>query len=59
MLQDSEAAQISFLKEVMPWMDSQPWIEIYSYFGVFEDFLINGAGTGLSNIGHTFAAFTG
>jgi len=25
-------------------MDSQSWIERYSYFGIFEDFLINGAG---------------
>jgi hypothetical protein len=44
MLQDSEANQIAFLKEVMPWMDAQSWIAKYSYFGVFEDFLINGAG---------------
>lgn len=59
MLQDSEAAQIAFLEEVMPWMDSQSWIERYSYFGVFEDFLINGAGTGLSNIGKTYATYSG
>jgi hypothetical protein len=58
MLQDSEAGQIAFLKEVMPWMDAQPWIQKYSYFGAFEDFLINGAGTGLSNIGTVYASYT-
>jgi hypothetical protein len=58
MLQDSEAAQIAFLEEVMPWMDAQPWIHRYSYFGIFEDFLINGAGNGLSNIGLTYATYT-
>jgi len=25
-------------------MDSQSWIGRYVYFGVFEDFLVNGAG---------------
>jgi hypothetical protein len=59
MLQDSEANQIAFLQEVMVWMDAQDWIERYSYFGVFEDFLINGAGDGLSNIGKTYATYTG
>jgi hypothetical protein len=59
MLQDSEASQIAWLKEVMPWMDAQPWIQRYSYFGVFEDFLINGAGNGLSNIGQVYASYTG
>jgi hypothetical protein len=58
MLQDSEANQIAFLEQVMPWMDSQSWIQRYSYFGVFEDFLINGAGSGLSNIGKTYASYT-
>ncbi|TAQ86806.1 hypothetical protein B7494_g4888 [Chlorociboria aeruginascens] len=58
MLQDSEANQIAWLEEVMPWMDAQSWITRYSYFGVFEDFLINGAGSGLSNIGKTYASYT-
>jgi hypothetical protein len=55
MLQDSEANQIAWLKQVLPWLDGQAWIGRYAYFGVFEDFLINGAGTGLSNIGKTYA----
>jgi hypothetical protein len=59
MLQDSEANQIAFLEAAMPWMDSQSWIQRYAYFGVFEDFLINGAGSGLSNIGKTYASYTG
>lgn len=58
MLQDSEAGQIAFLKEVMPWMDAQDWIERYAYFGVFEDFLVNGAGDGLSDLGRTYATYT-
>ena len=55
MLQDSEDSQIAWLKQVLPWMDQQSWIQKYAYFGVFEDFLINGAGTGLSNIGEAYA----
>ena len=55
MLQDSEANQIAWLKQVLPWMDQQSWIQKYSYFGVFEDFLINGQGSGLSNIGKAYA----
>ena len=58
-LQDSEANQIAFLEAVIPWMDCQSWIQKYSYFGVFEDFLINGAGSGLPNIGKTYAFYTG
>lgn len=58
MLQDSEANQIAFLETVMPWMDAQSWIVRYAYFGVFETYLINGAGTGLSNIGQTYATYT-
>ena len=59
MLQDSEDAQIAFLEDVMPWMDQQDWIERYAYFGCFETYLINGAGTGLSSIGQTYATYTG
>lgn len=59
MLQDSEAAQIAFLEAVMPWMDSQDWIARYAYFGAFETYLINGAGDGLSDIGQTYATYTG
>ena len=55
MLQDSEANQIAWMKQVLPWMDSQSWIGRYAYFGVFEDSLVNGAGTRMSNIGHTYA----
>jgi hypothetical protein len=55
MLQDSEENQIAWMKEVLPWMDAQPWIGRYSYFGVFETFLINGAGNGLSQIGQAYA----
>jgi hypothetical protein len=58
MLQDSEDAQIAFLQTVMPWMDQQSWIERYAYFGVFETYLINGAGDGLSNVGKTYATYT-
>lgn len=59
MLQDSEENQIAFLEELMPWMDSQSWIARYAYFGAFEDFMINGAGSGISSVGQTFATYTG
>ena len=59
MLQDSEENQVAWLKEVMPWMDAQDWIEKYSYFGVFELFLINAAGNGLSDVGQVYKDFSG
>jgi len=55
-LQDSDANQIAFLKEVLPWMDSQSWIGRYAYFGPFETFLINGAGNGLSDVGQAYVS---
>lgn len=58
MLQDSEANQIAFLEDVMSWMDARDWVERYAYFGVFELMLIDGAGTGISKIGQTYATYS-
>ncbi|RAO68623.1 uncharacterized protein BHQ10_004635 [Talaromyces amestolkiae] len=55
-LQDSDANQVAFLQEVLPWMDQQSWIERYAYFGPFETFLINGAGNGLSDVGKAYVS---
>lgn len=43
MLQDSEADQIAFLKEAIPWMNAEDWIERHPSFGVFATFLTNAA----------------
>jgi hypothetical protein len=51
----TEAQQIAFLQQVLPWLDSQSYVARYAYFGVFPNYLINSAGTGLSNLGMTYA----
>ncbi|CCX05722.1 hypothetical protein FPQ18DRAFT_106351 [Pyronema domesticum] len=38
----SPEKQAEFIKTVTPWMDAQDWIERYSYFGVFENWLLQG-----------------
>jgi len=55
----TDAEQIAFLEGVMPWLDSTSYVIRYSYFGVFEDYLVNSDGTGLSDIGTTYATYTG
>lgn len=37
-----QGRQVNFLRAVLPWMDAQPWIERYSYYGVFEGLLLQG-----------------
>ncbi len=51
----SEDQQIAFLQTVLPWLDSQSYVERYAYFGVFPEYLINDAGTGLSDLGVAYA----
>lgn len=54
-----EKEQISFLQEVLPWLDAQDYVERYSYFGVFPGFLANENGDGLSDLGDVYATYTG
>jgi hypothetical protein len=51
----TDAQQISFLQTVLPWLDSTSYVSRYAYFGVFQDYLVNSAGTGLSDIGTAYA----
>lgn len=51
----TEAQQIAFLKEVLPWMDEQDYVQRYAYFGAFPNDLVNAAGTGLSDLGVAYA----
>ncbi|KAI9771733.1 MAG: hypothetical protein M1839_002747 [Geoglossum umbratile] len=53
----SQDQQIAFLKTVMPWLDAQPYVERYSYFGVFEGSLVSGGAP--SALGSTFNSYTG
>ncbi|KAF1941613.1 hypothetical protein EJ02DRAFT_194957 [Clathrospora elynae] len=50
----------TFLKQVLPWLDSQSWIERYAYNMVAPTtdtpFLINAAGNGLSSTGQVYAS---
>lgn len=43
----------AFLKEVLPWLDQQSFVERYSYF-MAKDGILN-SGTGLSTVGSTYA----
>ncbi|ESZ98873.1 hypothetical protein SBOR_0731 [Sclerotinia borealis F-4128] len=52
----SDAQQAQFLQTVLPWLDSQSWVERYAYFGVFPKFLLNEAGTGLSLAGQAYVS---
>lgn len=51
----SEDEEIGFLNAVLPWLDAQNYIERYSYFGTFPEFLINAAGDALSAVGLAYA----
>ncbi|KAH1995156.1 hypothetical protein KXV33_001945 [Aspergillus fumigatus] len=52
----SEAEQIQFLQAVLPWLDAQPYVERYAYFGVLPGFLVNEGGDGLSQLGQLLLA---
>jgi hypothetical protein len=47
----------AFLKDVMPWMDSQDFVERYAYFMASDGNLVSG--TSLSTYGSTYADFSG
>jgi hypothetical protein len=51
----TDAQQIAFLQTALPWLDSTSYVARYAYFGVFPDYLVNSAGTGISDIGTAYA----
>jgi hypothetical protein len=51
----SEEEEITFLEEVLPWLDSQDYVHRYAYFMASEGSLISGRV--LSHVGETFASF--
>lgn len=50
----STSEQIAFLAEVLPWLDSQDWIERHALFMASEGLMISGGG--LSEVGKAFIA---
>jgi hypothetical protein len=50
------AEQIAFLQEVIPWLDSQSFVEKYAYFMASDGILLS-AGSTLSTLGETFASY--
>jgi hypothetical protein len=56
----SESQVETFLNTVLPWLDSNYMVQRYAYFMVAPSsdgtYLVNGAGTGLSNIGQIYNA---
>lgn len=52
----SDADISSFLQEIMPWLDSQDYVERYSYFMASDGLLIDG--TDLSGFGSTFSTYS-
>jgi hypothetical protein len=51
----SEEEEITFLEEVLPWLDSQDYVHRYAYFIASEGSLISGRV--LSRVRETFASF--
>ncbi|KAL6711899.1 hypothetical protein ACN47E_002942 [Coniothyrium glycines] len=55
----TEGNAAEFLTQVLPWLDSQDWIERYAYFMVApqndQQLLINANGQGLSSVGQVYA----
>lgn len=54
----TDAELQAFLEEVLPWMDAQEDITRYAYFGDFEGYLLNSAGTALSADGVIYNNYT-
>lgn len=50
----SDDQQASFLESVIPWLDSQDYVERYAYFGVFPGYLLDAAGDALSASGQAY-----
>ncbi|KAF2463596.1 uncharacterized protein BDR25DRAFT_383449 [Lindgomyces ingoldianus] len=53
----SDAQIQNFLKQVLPWLDSQDYVTHYAYQWAAPGVLVNGAGNGLSAIGNIFNSF--
>lgn len=51
-----DSQQAAFLNDVIPWLDSQDYVERYAYFGVFPDYLLNDAGNALSEAGQAYTS---
>ena len=47
----------AFLREVLPWLDGQDYVERYAYFMVSEGVLVSGGG--MSGVGEVYATFDG
>jgi len=54
-----EAQQIKALKEILVWLDQQPFVERYAYFMASPGSLINGDGSGLSELGKVYNSYNG
>lgn len=50
----TQAQVEAFLKSVLPWMDSQSYIQRYAYFMDANGFMINSTTGGLSNTGKIY-----
>jgi hypothetical protein len=50
----TDAEQAAFLQTVIPWLDAQSYVARYAYFGIFPNYLLDAAGTGLSLAGQAY-----
>lgn len=50
----NDAEQAKWLAEVLPWLDSQDYVERYSYFMARQGSMMSGSG--LSTVGQAFVA---
>lgn len=52
----TDADIATFLTTNLAWLDSQSFVQRYAYFGDFEGYLVNTAGTALSTYGTVYAS---
>lgn len=50
------AATSAFMKQVLPWLDSQTMVSRYSYFMCAQNYLLSGNGTALNTAGMAYTA---
>ncbi|KAK3064898.1 hypothetical protein LTS18_002854 [Coniosporium uncinatum] len=55
----SDAQQIKALKEILIWLDNQPFVERYAYFMATPGSLIKEDGSGWSELGKVYNSYNG
>jgi len=54
-----DSSVVPFIKNCTTWLDEQPWVERYAWFGAYPNNIINAGGSGLNARGRFYANWTG